>query len=153
MTRPSPRTGAEAAGTPSAAEAEVEPLERGPSAARWPRWPKQGLRDDVQTTHRRARPGRQPGLQARGLPSADLAELSPRGQRVVDTLAPVLAGLTDQLGSTATPTRSAVKPKYYPTDWDLSSARAITVLRRLNEVGSACRAATLAVGVRPRPSR
>ena len=28
-----------------------------------------------------------------------------------------------------------VKPKYYPTDWELSAARAITVLRHLNEVG------------------
>ena len=27
-----------------------------------------------------------------------------------------------------------VKPKYYPTDWELSAARAVTVLRRLNEV-------------------
>ena len=26
-----------------------------------------------------------------------------------------------------------VKPKYYPTDWELSSARAVTVLRHLNE--------------------
>jgi chemotaxis protein MotB len=26
-----------------------------------------------------------------------------------------------------------VKPKYFPTDWELSAARAVTVLRRLNE--------------------
>ena len=28
-----------------------------------------------------------------------------------------------------------VKPKYYPTDWELSTARAVTVLRYLNERG------------------
>ena len=28
-----------------------------------------------------------------------------------------------------------MKPKFYPTDWELSAARAITVLRHLNEVG------------------
>ena len=28
-----------------------------------------------------------------------------------------------------------MKPKYYPTDWELSAARAITVLRHFNEVG------------------
>ena len=27
-----------------------------------------------------------------------------------------------------------MKPRYFATDWDLSSARAVTVLRRLNEV-------------------
>ncbi len=28
-----------------------------------------------------------------------------------------------------------MKPKYYPTDWELSAARAVTVLRYLNEQG------------------
>ena len=49
-------------------------------------------------------------------------------------MAPVLRELAGPARrSTGTPTRLPVKPKYYPTDWDLSAARAVTVLRHLNE--------------------
>jgi chemotaxis protein MotB len=63
----------------------------------------------------------------------DVAQLSPRGQQVVDTLAPVLRGLTEQLRIDGHTNQVKVHPRYFATDWDLSAARAVTVLRRLNE--------------------
>ena len=64
---------------------------------------------------------------------ANIADLSPRGRKVVDTLAPVLRRLEEPLEVAGHTNQVPVKPKYYATDWDLSSARAITVLRRLSE--------------------
>jgi chemotaxis protein MotB len=64
----------------------------------------------------------------------NLASLSGRGQLLVDLLAPVLRDLSDPIEIDGHTNQVKVKPKYYPTDWELSSARAITVLRRLNEV-------------------
>jgi chemotaxis protein MotB len=66
---------------------------------------------------------------------ADVAVLSPRGQRVVDVLAPVLRTIPDDLRIDGHTNQVQVHPKYYASDWDLSAARAVTVLRRLNEVG------------------
>ena len=66
---------------------------------------------------------------------ADVADLSPRGQRVVDVLAPVLRQLPDSLRIDGHTNQVKVHPRYYATDWDLSAARAVTVLRRLNETG------------------
>lgn len=63
----------------------------------------------------------------------NLATLSARGQLVVDTLAPVLRDIPDPLQIDGHTNQVKVKPKFYPTDWELSSARAITVLRHLNE--------------------
>lgn len=63
----------------------------------------------------------------------NLATLSARGQLVVDTLAPVLRDIPDPLQIDGHTNQVKVKPKYYPTDWELSAARAVTVLRRLNE--------------------
>jgi len=65
---------------------------------------------------------------------ANLASLSARGRLLVDTLAPVLRDIPDPLQIDGHTNQVKVKPKYYPTDWELSSARAVTVLRRLNEV-------------------
>lgn len=65
----------------------------------------------------------------------NIAQLSPRGQEVVDTLAPVLAELGNDLSINGHTNQAAGRPKYYATDWDLSAARAVEVLRRLNEVG------------------
>lgn len=65
---------------------------------------------------------------------ADVAELSPRGQRVVDVLAPVLRQVPDDLRIDGHTNQVKVHPRYYATDWDLSAARAVTVLRRLDEV-------------------
>jgi chemotaxis protein MotB len=91
-----------------------------------------GLTDDVRTT-----------IDERGLIVSlvskhvvfqpDVAQLSPRGQQVVDTLAPVLRGLTEQLRIDGHTNQVKVHPRYFATDWDLSAARAVTVLRRLNE--------------------
>lgn len=64
----------------------------------------------------------------------DVANLSPRGQRVVDTLAPVLREIHEQLRIDGHTNQVKVRPRYFATDWDLSAARAVTVLRRLNEV-------------------
>lgn len=63
----------------------------------------------------------------------DVAHLSPRGQRVVDTLAPVLRQIHEQLRVDGHTNQVQVRPRYFATDWDLSAARAVTVLRRLNE--------------------
>lgn len=65
----------------------------------------------------------------------DIAVLSERGRRVVDTIAPVLAELTEPIEIDGHTNQEPVKPKYFPTDWELSTARAIHVLRRLEEHG------------------
>ncbi len=64
---------------------------------------------------------------------ANLAELSPRGRRVLDVLAPILRGLPNQIEVAGHTNQVKVQPKYYPTDWELSAARAVTVLRYLDE--------------------
>ncbi|MBZ5737821.1 flagellar motor protein MotB [Nocardioides mangrovi] len=94
---------------------------------------KAGLADDVSTT-----------IDDRGLVVSlvsrhvvfqpNMADLSPRGEEVVDTLAPVLRSLGNDLQINGHTNQAAGPPKYYATDWDLSAARALTVLRRLNEV-------------------
>ncbi|WP_110180328.1 OmpA/MotB family protein [Nocardioides solisilvae] len=91
-----------------------------------------GLQDDVVTT-----------IDNRGLVvslvsrhvvfEANLADLTTRGRQVVDTLAPVLARIPDALQIDGHTNQVPVKPKYYQTDWDLSAARSITVLRHLSE--------------------
>ncbi|WP_435768379.1 OmpA/MotB family protein [Nocardioides sp. SYSU DS0651] len=93
----------------------------------------QGLRDDVRAT-----------IDERGLVVSlvsqhvvflpDVAELTARGRRVVDTLAPVLQDLTEPVELDGHTNQEKVKPKYFPTDWELSLARAAHVLRRLEEV-------------------
>jgi chemotaxis protein MotB len=64
---------------------------------------------------------------------SNLATLTGRGEGIVDTLAPVLADLDDKLAIEGHTNQAKGKPKYYASDWDLSTARAITVLRRLTE--------------------
>ncbi|KRF37453.1 OmpA/MotB family protein [Nocardioides sp. Soil805] len=66
----------------------------------------------------------------------DRAELSPRGQRVLDVVAPVLRGTPEDLRVDGHTNQVPVKPRFFATDWDLSSARAVTVLRYLNEAGA-----------------
>jgi chemotaxis protein MotB len=65
---------------------------------------------------------------------ANLADLTPRGRRIVDTLAPILADIDDRLQIEGHTNQAPGKPKYYDSDWDLAAARAVTVLRYLNEV-------------------
>ncbi len=95
---------------------------------------RQGLARDVETT-----------IDDRGLVVSlvsrhvvfpnDVATLSPRGERVVDVLSPVLRGIPNDLRIDGHTNQVKVHPAFYATDWDLSAARAVTVLRRLNEVG------------------
>jgi len=63
----------------------------------------------------------------------NVATLTARGDRIVDTIAPVLASVKEPIEVDGHTNQVKVKPKYYPTDWELSSARAVNVLRRLNE--------------------
>jgi chemotaxis protein MotB len=63
----------------------------------------------------------------------DLATLTPRGQLVVDTLAPVLRDIPDPLEIDGHTNQEKVKPRYFRNDWELSAARAATVLEQLNE--------------------
>ena len=65
----------------------------------------------------------------------DRAELSVRGRRVLDAVAPVLRETTEDLRIDGHTNQVPVKPRFFATDWDLSSARAVTVLRHLQEVG------------------
>jgi chemotaxis protein MotB len=67
--------------------------------------------------------------------AANLAELTRRGGDVLDAMAPVLRDLPEQVEVDGHTNQVKVHPKYYPTDWDLSAARAVTVLRYLNEEG------------------
>lgn len=64
----------------------------------------------------------------------DVAELTGRGRRVVDTLTPVLKNLTEPIALDGHTNQEKVKPRYFPTDWELSLARAAHVLRRVQEV-------------------
>ncbi|HYF73590.1 MAG TPA: flagellar motor protein MotB [Nocardioides sp.] len=65
----------------------------------------------------------------------NIAELSRRGERVVGTLARVLVDVPNDLRIDGHTNQEPVKPRFFATDWDLSAARAVTVLRRLNELG------------------
>ena len=91
-----------------------------------------GLADDVVSTIDRR--GLVVSLVSRHVVfKAHRAELSPRGEKVVRTLAPVLRSIPDDLELDGHTNQVKVQPKYYATDWDLSAARAITVLRYLQE--------------------
>ena len=93
---------------------------------------KYGLEEDVQTT-----------IDERGLVVSlvsrhvvfqpNVATLTARGQQIIDTLAPVLKDIPDKLQIDGHTNQVKVKPAFYPTDWELSAARAVTVLRRLSE--------------------
>lgn len=93
---------------------------------------RKGLRDDVRAT-----------IDERGLVVSlvsehivfepDIATLTARGRRVVDTLAPVLALLSEPIEVDGHTNQEKVNPAYFPTDWELSLARAAHVLRRLEE--------------------
>lgn len=94
---------------------------------------KRGLQDDVQA--RIDERGLVVSLVSRHVVfRANLAELTDRGRSILDTLAPILGQLTERIEVDGHTNQVKVKPKYYPTDWELSAARAITALRYLNEV-------------------
>ncbi len=64
---------------------------------------------------------------------ANLAGLTERGTRIVNTVAPVLRSIPEPIEVDGHTNQVPVKPKYFPSDWDLSAARAITVLRLLQD--------------------
>lgn len=66
---------------------------------------------------------------------ANLADLTPRGREVLQVLSPVIRSLPNRIEVDGHTNQVKVKPKYYPTDWELSAARAVNVLRYLNEHG------------------
>ena len=113
----------------AAAEADrLEALEKRVHAA----LVRQGLADDVRTA-----------LDGRGLTlslvsrhivfESNLATLTARGHHILETLSPVLHELGNDLLIEGHTNQAPGRPAYYASDWDLSSARAITVLRWLNE--------------------
>lgn len=113
------------------AEAEVDRLD-GVYARLQAALRKHGLQDDVQATYDDR--GLVVSLVSRHVVfEANLASLSARGRQIVDTLAPVLREIPDPLQIDGHTNQAAGNPRFFATDWDLSSARAITVLRRLNE--------------------
>jgi chemotaxis protein MotB len=113
------------------AEVEVERLE-GIRKRLYEALRKAGLQDDVRTQYDER--GLVVSLVSRHVVfEPDVAELSARGRRVVDVLAPVLSSLDEPLAVDGHTNQVKVKPRYYPTDWELSAARAIRVLRYLNE--------------------
>jgi chemotaxis protein MotB len=63
----------------------------------------------------------------------NVADLTARGARVLDVVAPILNDVPDEIAVDGHTNQVKVQPKYYATDWDLSAARAVTVLRYLNE--------------------
>jgi chemotaxis protein MotB len=93
---------------------------------------KQGLREDVRMK-----------IDSRGLTislvsrhivfAPNVADLTSRGKRVLDVVGPILREVPDKLDVDGHTNQVKVQPKYYETDWDLSAARAVTVLRYLNE--------------------
>ncbi|RYU10536.1 OmpA/MotB family protein [Nocardioides iriomotensis] len=95
---------------------------------------KHGLADDV--SMRIDERGLRISLVSRHIVFApNVADLSPRGVRVLDVIAPVLHDLDNQIEVAGHTNQVNVKPKYYPSDWELSAARAVTVLRHLKERG------------------
>jgi chemotaxis protein MotB len=94
---------------------------------------REGLAGDVTTTYDER--GLVVSLVSRHVVfEANMATLTLRGQQVVDALAPVLKSVDDPLEVDGHTNQVPVKPKYFATDWDLSAARAVTVLRRLQEL-------------------
>ncbi len=65
--------------------------------------------------------------------TADLAVLAPEGRRLVEAISPALRILPNDLLIEGHTNTVDVKPKFYPTEWELSSARAVTVVRFLIE--------------------
>src|SRR5690349_8411014 len=62
---------------------------------------------------------------------SDRADLQPFGVTLLDALGPPLRKLPNALAIEGHTNTAPVKPKYYPSEWELSSARAVTVLRYL----------------------
>lgn len=75
---------------------------------------------------------------------ADTAELTDTSKRVVDTLAPVLDALPNELSIEGH--ANALPSVRYPTNWELSADRATQVLRRFVEQGALSHTRIASVG-------
>ena len=67
--------------------------------------------------------------------AADRAVLSGTGIAVLDAVSPVLRDIDNDLLVEGHTNLVPVGPKYFPTEWELSSARATTVVRHLIDAG------------------
>lgn len=63
--------------------------------------------------------------------AANLASLTSNGQRLLMDIAPALQAVPNNLSIEGNTNQVPVKPLYFPTEWELSAARAITVTRYL----------------------
>ena len=63
--------------------------------------------------------------------NADRADVLPAGQRLLKILAPALAATGHRIRVEGHTNQVHVKPKFYPSEWELSSARASAVVRFL----------------------
>ncbi len=63
------------------------------------------------------------------------ADLQPTGARVLDAVEPVLAALPEEIAVEGHANHLKISSSRYPTNWELSSARATTVVRRLLDKG------------------
>ncbi len=61
----------------------------------------------------------------------DRAELAPGGRKLLAALGPVLRELPNDLLVEGHTNTAPVAPKYFPSEWELSTARATTVVRHL----------------------
>ncbi|GGK82855.1 flagellar motor protein MotB [Mangrovihabitans endophyticus] len=69
--------------------------------------------------------------------AGDRAVLRKGGAKILDAIAPVLAKLPNDIQVDGHTNQLKVKTKYYPSGWELSAARASTVVRYLNGHGLA----------------
>jgi chemotaxis protein MotB len=67
----------------------------------------------------------------------DRAELRPGGAKILDTLAPTLLPLPNNIEVDGNTNQLAAETKYYPSGWELSAARASAVVRYLTDSGLA----------------
>jgi chemotaxis protein MotB len=65
--------------------------------------------------------------------AADSAAVQPGGRRLLDAVAPALRSLPNQVDVQGNTNTVPVAPKNFPTEWELSSARAVAVTRYLIE--------------------
>lgn len=77
---------------------------------------------------------------------ANLAELTRPGNRLLDTIAPALRAIPNDLAVEGHTDSIKVKPKFFASDWELSSARAAGVADHLNAVDGIPRSRLEAVG-------
>jgi len=69
--------------------------------------------------------------------AGDRADLQPGGARILDTIAPALAQLPNNVEVDGNTNQLKARTMYYPSGWELSAARASTVVRYFTDHGLA----------------